>query len=225
MFTGLVEELGRVRKISRGADSARITLEAQVVTQDLKLGDSVAVNGVCLTVVEFGSGFLTAQVMAETLARSNLGELQSGSRVNLERALALGDRLGGHLVSGHIDGIGRIAALEKKDIALLITLEAPPKILKYVVEKGSVAIDGISLTVAGHTSGGFQVSLIPHTAALTTLGYKKTGDTVNLEADLIGKYVERLLGCNVAEAADRIVKTGETGLNLNKLAENGFLNY
>ncbi|MCQ2559267.1 MAG: riboflavin synthase [Clostridia bacterium] len=220
MFTGLVEELGRVRKISKGADSARISLDAQVVTRGMKLGDSVAVNGVCLTVVEFGSNFLTAQVMAETLARSNLGELQSGSRVNLERALALGDRLGGHLVSGHIDGIGSIIALEKKDIALLISLEAPDHILKYVVEKGSIAIDGISLTVTGCTSAGFQVSLIPHTAALTTLGYKKIGDTVNLEADLIGKYVERLLG-----RSEQNGQINKSGLNLNKLAENGFLDY
>ncbi len=220
MFTGLVEELGRVRKISKGADSARISLDAQVVTRGMKLGDSVAVNGVCLTVVEFGSNFLTAQVMAETLARSNLGELQSGSRVNLERALALGDRLGGHLVSGHIDGIGSIIALEKKDIALLVSLEAPAHILKYVVEKGSIAIDGISLTVVGCTATGFQVSLIPHTAALTTLGYKKIGDTVNLEADLIGKYVERLLG-----RSEQNGQINKSGLNLNKLAENGFLDY
>lgn len=217
MFTGIIEELGRVKNISHGTDSAVITIEASLILEGLKLGDSIAVNGVCLTAVQFGSDFFKADVMSETLSRSNLGKLSLGAKVNLERALALKDRLGGHLVSGHIDGVGKILKIEKKDIALLYTILAPDKVLKYVIEKGSVAIDGISLTVVSFDKDSFKVSLIPHTAKLTTLGYKKVGDEVNLEGDIIGKYVEKMLGKEESHS------NSKEGLKLSDLIENGFL--
>ncbi|MCL6635783.1 MAG: riboflavin synthase, partial [Peptococcaceae bacterium] len=173
MFTGLVEEIGILRRITRGRDSARLTIEATKITGDLQLGDSVAVNGVCLTVVTFDLNSFTADVMAETLAKTNLGHLQSGDRVNLERALRLGDRLGGHLVTGHIDGVGRILRREEHDIAILLTIGTVPEVLRYIVKKGSVAVDGTSLTVVEVGEEDFWVSLIPHTAHHTTLGNKK----------------------------------------------------
>ncbi len=219
MFTGLVEELGTLRGIARGSDSAKLSVDASLVVKDVKLGDSIAVNGVCLTVVEYGRSSFVADVMAETLAKTNLGQLKTGDRVNLERALALGDRLGGHLVSGHIDGVGTIIRKEKHDIATLITIAAPPQVIKYVVKKGSIAVDGTSLTVVDFGSENFQVSLIPHTAHMTSLGLKKTGDTVNLEADLIGKYIERLMG-----QAPPGKSGGESrGITVEYLAEKGFI--
>ncbi|MFZ5591214.1 MAG: riboflavin synthase [Bacillota bacterium] len=217
MFTGLVEELGKVRSIAKGADSARLYIGASRVLEGTALGDSIAVNGVCLTVVDMGGDYFAADVMAETLARSNLGSLRPGQYVNLERALRLGDRLGGHLVSGHIDAVGTITALERRDIALLVTVSAPPGVLRYVIRKGSVAIDGISLTVVDVGQHSFQVSLIPHTAKVTTLGYKQVGDTVNLEADLIGKYVERLLTGPGGEQ-----NTKPAGLTMDFLVKHGF---
>lgn len=217
MFTGLVEELGILRNTARGTDSARLTIEARVVTENVRLGDSIAVNGVCLTVVDFDRNFFAADVMAETLAKTNLGALKPGDRVNLERALCLGDRLGGHLVSGHIDGVGKIQRMERHDIAILVTITAPAEVLKYIVKKGSVAIDGISLTVVDFNKDNFQVSLIPHTAHATTLGYKKPGDTVNLEVDIIGKYIERLVSGQREEAGE------SQGLSLGFLAEHGFV--
>lgn len=183
----------------------------------MKIGDSIAVNGVCLTVTTFGEGAFTADVMAETLAKTNLRDLRPGSKVNLERALRLGDRLGGHLVSGHVDGVGTIAALEKYDIATLVTVQAPSQVMKYTIKKGSVAIDGTSLTVVDLDQDKFQVSLIPHTAHATVLGSKKVGETVNLEADMLGKYIERLLQGR-EEQTPRNSK-----LNLEFLSANGFL--
>ena len=219
MFTGLVEELGVVRGISRGADSARIHIDARKILEDMKTGDSIAVNGVCLTSVEFDRNYFVADVMAETLAKTNLAVLKSGDRVNLERALRLGDRLGGHMVSGHIDGVGTITRRERHDIATLITVSAPPGLMRYIIKKGSVSIDGTSLTVVDFSETYFQVSLIPHTAHMTTLGYKKVGDTVNLEGDLVGKYIEKLL--NVRENG----KTEGSGgaITLDFLAEKGFM--
>ncbi|MCL6638872.1 MAG: riboflavin synthase [Firmicutes bacterium] len=215
MFTGIVEELGRLKSISRGADSARLVIAAQKVLSGTRTGDSIAVNGVCLTVVQPGSGEFAADVMAETLARTNLGELSPGGLVNLERALALGDRLGGHLVSGHIDGVGLIERKEKHDIATLVTIRAPGEVMRYIVKKGSVAVDGTSLTVVDYDRATFQVSLIPHTAAVTVLGFKKVGDRVNLEGDIIGKYIERLISSRE--------KPDKASIDLDFLARHGFI--
>ena len=189
MFTGIIEELGTVERV--GAD--RITVRAQRVLEGTRLGDSIAVNGVCLTVTHLtGAGF-TADVMPETLRRSSLGQLRPGSRVNLERAMAADGRFGGHIVSGHIDGMGQILALRDEGNAVWITIAAPPELLRGIVEKGSVAIDGVSLTVAAVTDQDFSVSIIPHTGGQTTLLHRRPGEQVNLETDIIGKYVFRLL--------------------------------
>ena len=193
MFTGIVEELGTIRSIQRGAHSAVLSIGASLVLSDLKIGDSVAVNGVCLTATSRDAGGFTADVMHETLNRSSLGALTVGSRVNLERAMAADGRFGGHIVSGHIDGTGTITAIRPDDNAVWYTVAASPELLRYIVEKGSITIDGISLTVAAVAADGFSISAIPHTAAVTTLGKKQVGDTVNLETDIIGKYVEKLL--------------------------------
>ena len=193
MFTGIVEEMGKIVRVEKGAKSSRLTVSGDKIFSDLKLGDSVATNGVCLTVTSFSKGIFTADVMNETLKQSNLGELRQGSMVNLERAMIANGRFGGHIVSGHIDGTGVITKIEQDDIAVWYTIRADRKIMKYIIEKGSVAIDGISLTIAKVTDNDFSVSLIPHTAKETVLGYKKTGDTVNLENDVVGKYIEHFL--------------------------------
>lgn len=200
MFTGIIEELGTVERVGAG----RITVRAQRVLEGTRLGDSIAVNGVCLTVTHLtGAGF-TADVMPETLRRSSLGQLRPGSRVNLERAMAADGRFGGHIVSGHIDGMGQILALRDEGNAVWITIAAPPELLRGIVEKGSVAIDGVSLTVAAVTDQDFSVSIIPHTGGQTTLLYRRPGEQVNLETDIIGKYVFRLL------APERAPKGGIT---------------
>lgn len=185
--------------------------------EDLKLGDSVAVNGVCLTVTALRPGGFSADVMHETLDRSALSELRSGSAVNLERAMAANGRFGGHIVAGHVDGTGRITRLRRDDNAVWYTLQAGPKVLRYVVEKGSVAVDGISLTVAQVGQDWFSVSVIPHTASATALGQRRAGDRVNLECDIIGKYVEKLL-----RPAQGQLPEGE-GITLEFLAQNGIL--
>ena len=215
MFTGIVEEMDTIRSIRRGAHSAVLSIGAELVLSDLKIGDSVAVNGVCLTATGKDSGGFTADVMHETLDRSSLGSLAAGSHVNLERAMAADGRFGGHIVSGHIDGTGRITATRRDDNAVWYTVEAAPALLRYVVEKGSVTIDGISLTVATVTERDFSVSVIPHTAAVTILGEKRAGDTVNLETDIIGKYVEKLL-------RPQPETTPQSGITREFLAENGF---
>lgn len=215
MFTGIVEELGTIRAVRRGAASAVLSIGAAEVLSDLKIGDSVAVNGVCLTVTSLDDGGFTADVMHETLGRSSLGALAPGGRVNLERAMPANGRFGGHIVSGHIDGTGKIASVRPDDNALWYTIYAAPELLRYIVEKGSITIDGISLTVAAVEQDRFSVSLIPHTAQVTILGEKGPGDTVNLETDIIGKYVEKLL----RPAPE---PTGSRGVTLEFLAENGF---
>jgi riboflavin synthase len=220
MFTGLVEELGLLRAMARGADSARLSIEAREVLKNVRLGDSIAVNGVCLTVVEFNGGLFAADVMAETLAKSNLGRLKPGDRVNLERAMALGDRLGGHLVSGHVDGVGTITGKEKRDIATIVTISAPLEVIRYIIKKGSIAVDGASLTVVDFNANSFQVSLIPHTAHKTTVGFKNIGESVNLESDLVGKYIERLMEPRAAPGQDG-AKGG--GITLEYLVEKGFM--
>ena len=194
MFTGIIEEIGKIQTVRKGAASSSISVQAKKVMQDVHIGDSIAVNGVCLTVTAFSQGGFTADVMHETFNRSSLGSLQKGSPVNLERAMPSNGRLGGHIVSGHIDGTGTVSAIQKDDNAVWYTIKTSPGILRYIVEKGSVAIDGISLTVAAVERDCFRVSIIPHTASITTLSNRRVGDTVNLENDCIGKYVERLMG-------------------------------
>ncbi|HEY9370657.1 riboflavin synthase [Streptomyces sp.] len=199
MFTGIVEELGEVTAVEKLDDASRFRLRGPLVTQDAKHGDSIAVNGVCLTVVESGDGEFTADVMAETLKRSSLGALEVGSRVNLERPMAVGDRLGGHIVQGHVDGTGSVLDRTPSENWEIVRIALPAHLSKYVVEKGSITVDGISLTVVEAAEDWFTVSLIPTTLALTTLGIKQSGDPVNLEVDVIAKYVERLLGPNAQE--------------------------
>lgn len=193
MFTGIIEEIGTITAVRRGAHSSVLRIKGGVIFDDLHMGDSVAVNGVCLTVTEFGQAFFMADVMHETLNRSSLGALKKGGYVNLERAMSINGRFGGHIVSGHIDGTGEITKIHKDDNAVWYTISTDQKILRYVIEKGSIAIDGISLTVADVGSQSFSVSVIPHTAANTTLSERKAGDIVNLENDLVGKYIEKFL--------------------------------
>lgn len=212
MFTGIIEEIGTVRRIEHGAKGARLTIQAKTVLEDTRIGDSIATNGVCLTVVSMTGDSFSADVMAESLRRSSLGTLQGGSPVNLERAMAANGRFGGHIVSGHIDGTGTIASQKREDNAVWAKIKTPAPLLRYIVEKGSIAIDGVSLTVAAVTDTDFSVSIIPHTGAQTILLGKKPGDPVNLECDVIGKYVEKLTAPH---------KTG--GISTNFLAENGFL--
>ena len=197
MFTGIVEELGTVDALDQlDGDAARLRIQGPTVTKDARHGDSIAVNGCCLTVVDVENDSFTADVMRETLRRTSLGALGNGSPVNLERAVAAHARLGGHIVQGHVDGTGRIVRREPAEHWDVVTIEAPPEILRYVAEKGSIAVDGVSLTVVGvdDASSTFTVSLIPTTLELTVLGRNQVGDTVNLEVDVIAKYVERLLG-------------------------------
>jgi len=194
MFTGLIEDLGTVRELRKSADNVCLTVATTIPMDELELGESVAVNGVCLTLVDFRDGHFTADVSPETMARSTLASLKPGSLVNLERALRFGARLGGHLVSGHVDTVGMITVLTRDGNARRFTFRIPPEINRYVVEKGSVAIDGISLTVNQVTEDTFSVAVIPHTLEKTTLQDRQVGSTVNVETDLIGKYVERLLG-------------------------------
>ncbi len=221
MFTGIIEETGTVNKITGGTGStgAKLVVNAQTVLQNTKIGDSIAVNGVCLTVTNLTNSSFTADVMPETLRRSNLGALKSGSRVNLERAMPADGRFGGHIVSGHIDGTGIVSSFTDEGNAIWVQIACKEEILSLVVEKGSITIDGISLTVAGVDEKTFRVSVIPHTASQTTLTGKKIGDMVNLENDIVAKYVQKLLGLNLLP---------ENGTNRSKgiteefLRENGF---
>ena len=195
MFTGIVEELGEVVYLTdAGGDSAVLAVRGPVVTSDARHGDSISVNGVCLTVIDNVGGVFTADVMGETLRRSSLGVLAAGGQVNLERAATVGSRLGGHLVQGHVDGVGRIVAREPADAWEVLRFSLPPELARYVVEKGSITVDGVSLTVMEVTADTFSVGLIPTTLKLTVLGSKSVGDPVNLEVDVIAKYVEKMLG-------------------------------
>ena len=240
MFTGIVEEIGTIARIARGSNSAVLTIRASKVLEGTMVGDSIAVNGVCLTVTTMGTGSFTADVMHETLNRSSLAMLRSGSRVNLERAMQLGGRLGGHIVSGHIDGTGRIVSIRRDDNAIWYTISASSQILHYIVEKGSIAIDGISLTVARVDESTFAISAIPHTVAVTVLADRREGDTVNLENDIIGKYVEKLIQPADTARGNRTggkrgnwtasgagtgdeSKKGTGGLSTAFLLENGFM--
>ncbi|TGB14305.1 riboflavin synthase [Streptomyces sp. MZ04] len=197
MFTGIVEELGEITAVEKLADASRFRLRGPVVTEGAKHGDSIAVNGVCLTVVEHEGDEFTADVMAETLDRSSLGALAVGSRVNLERPTAVGDRLGGHIVQGHVDDVGTVVERKPSENWEIVKVSLPVGLARYVVEKGSITVDGVSLTVVDAGPDYFTISLIPTTLALTTLGIKQPGDPVNLEVDVIAKYVERMLGDRV----------------------------
>ncbi|ERT60279.1 riboflavin synthase [Megasphaera vaginalis (ex Srinivasan et al. 2021)] len=214
MFTGIIEELGTVGAMDRKADSIRLTVEAKKVLEGTQIGDSIAVNGVCLTVTTMTASSFTADVMHETMRRSSLRDIRSGSQVNLERALQLGSRLGGHIVSGHIDSMGRIQRIATDGIARVLTIAIEKELSPFIVEKGSIAIDGISLTVAAVSAEAFTVSVIPHTMANTTLLTKKVGAVVNLETDMIGKYVHNF-------TADYTAR-GKGKLSLQSLLENGF---
>lgn len=222
MFTGIVEEIGTVVSISKGVQSSKLTLQGDVIFEDMHIGDSIAVNGVCLTVTTKTSNTFVVDVMAETLRRSSLGGLTNGSKVNMERAMAANGRFGGHIVSGHIDGTGEIESFVKEDNAVWVTVKTPAKILKYIIEKGSITIDGISLTVAYVDSHCFKVSLIPHTAANTTLLSKKPGDIVNLENDIVGKYIDKLLHFQ-DDAEEETINNAASGISIDFLAKNGFM--
>ena len=240
MFTGIIEEVGSVKHLSTSGISGQIAIKASKVLQGTKIGDSIAVNGICLTVISLQPDGFTADVMAETLRRSGLGACRSGDRVNLERAMAADGRFGGHIVSGHIDGTGTVQSLVREENAVWVTIAAPPELLRYIVEKGSIAIDGISLTVAYVNDKVFKVSVIPHTGEETTLLGRTPGETVNLETDIIGKYVEKLMLPYAAASAGGSAQTSAGaaragngsvtgagsssagGLTMEFLLENGF---
>ena len=235
MFTGIVEETGIIERITRGVHSAVLTVKADIVLRDTKVGDSIAVNGVCLTVTDITGTHFSADVMHETLNRSSLSSARAGSAVNLERAMQMGGRFGGHIVSGHIDGTGKIISIKKDDNAIWYEVAASPGIMRYIVEKGSVTIDGISLTVAWTGEDSFKISAIPHTVDVTVLRDRKTGDLVNLENDIIGKYVEKLLVPYNAEAKGASTPSGRgcgnekqtragKGVDMDLLARCGFVN-
>jgi riboflavin synthase len=215
VFTGIIEEIGHVQRINQQSHSAQIQIKASKVLSDVAVGDSIAVNGVCLTVVSFDNQHFIADVMPETINKTTLHELKPGSPVNLERALQVGARLGGHIVQGHVDAVGTIVQKQVLEIAIIYRIKTTPELLQFVVPKGSVAIDGISLTVVDVFQDSFTVSLIPHTAHETTLGGKDPGDRVNLESDIIGRYVQHLMG--------RTSPDMRQDLDVSFLAENGFL--
>lgn len=208
MFTGLIAELGTAERLAEGSTSCQLTVRAQKILPGVKIGDSIAVNGVCLTVVHLQGNRFTADVMPETVRRTTLRQLQPGDRVNLEKALRPTDGLDGHIVQGHVEGVGTIREISPEGNALAYRIETPKELLRYIVEKGSVAIDGISLTVTETDDTGFSVSLIPHTAKMTTLGYKSVGDSVNLETDILARYVEKMLG--LQKTADGLADSRRT---------------
>jgi len=210
MFTGIIEEIGKIKQIKRGSRSVTLEVEAEKVLENTNIGDSIATNGVCLTVTSMTNRSFRADVMPETMNRTTLGELKAGDQVNLERALCLTSRLGGHLVAGHVDDVGKIVAMERDDNAIWITVSAGAELLKYVIEKGSIAVDGVSLTVAYVDRTVFKVSVIPHTQKETILTAKREGMKVNLENDMIARYVEKLIGKE------------QKGLSLERLQEEGF---
>jgi riboflavin synthase len=193
MFTGIVEEIGTVKSVSRKSHSSTMVISADKVLTEMKVGDSINTNGVCLTVTSFTKNSFSVDIMPETFLRSGLSKLGTGDKVNMERALRLTDRLGGHIVNGHVDGTGKITRIWKEENAVWFNITADEGVLKYIVEKGSVALEGISLTVAHVDEHSFDVSIIPHTAQVTTLPGKHPGDSINIECDIVGKYVERLV--------------------------------
>lgn len=215
MFTGIVEEIGIIQNVKRNNKSSILTIQGKKIFEDIHIGDSISVNGVCLTVTTFSNETFTADVMNETLSRSSLGNLKKGSYVNLERAMSVNSRFGGHIVSGHIDGTGKIIKIEKDDNAIWYTIAVEDNLMKYIVEKGSIAIDGISLTIAKVNEKNFSVSIIPHTAQETILSHRLVGDIVNIENDVIGKYVENLITFEKS-------KKDESNITMDFLIKNGF---
>ncbi|GJM80030.1 riboflavin synthase subunit alpha [Paenibacillus sp. HMSSN-139] len=226
MFTGLVEEIGTLKSISRKGEAMFLGISAKVVTEGIKLGDSISVNGVCLTATSFDTSSFTVDVMPQTYRNTNLKDLKPGSRVNLERAMSANGRFGGHIVQGHVDGIGTIVGTSQDQNAVVFEIRpGKPSLFKYIIPKGSIAVDGISLTVVEAEGGTFTISIIPHTLAETVLAFKRAGDTVNLECDVLGKYVDHLLkyGRGGVETEDEDASGGESGINLPFLAANGFV--
>ena len=217
MFTGIVEELGEIIGIDRQGISGSIRIRANKVLEGTKVGDSIAVNGICLTVTAMQEGQFTADVMAETIRRSSLAQASTGDKVNLERAMAANGRFGGHMVAGHVDATGEIVKIKKDDNAVWFTIKAPQNIMKYCIEKGSIALDGISLTIADITSSTISVSMIPHTIGNTNFGQKKPGDVVNLENDMVGKYIDKLLHFEEPKT-----KENTSGITMEMLRNAGF---
>lgn len=224
MFTGIIEEIGTLRRVIRSGQAMLLTIGAKTVLQDVQIGDSIAVNGVCLTVVSYDSDSFTADVMPETYRQTNLSELTIGGRVNLERAMAAGKRFGGHIVQGHVDTTGVITGRRPEDNAVVFTIKPDdPAVLRYMIPRGSIAIDGISLTLIRVTDEDCSVSIIPHTLSQTVLNDKQPGDKVNLECDVLGKYVERLLENIANRPQAQGARQTPKGVTLSMLAENGFL--
>lgn len=221
MFTGIIEGLGTVKSVTRAAGGRRMGIEADFSLEKIRVGDSIAVSGACLTVVGFQHNIFEVDIAPETLSKTTLGRTKTGDRVNLEQALLLGDRLGGHLVSGHVDGIGVVQAKRPMANAVLFAFGVPEALSRYIIQKGSIAVDGISLTVNACNRTSFEVSIIPHTAKITTMGFKKVGDPVNIETDMIGKYVERLTQ-HLAEGETQ-AKNGSSSIEKTLLAKTGFL--
>ncbi len=219
MFTGIIEEIGTVKQLIPGTVSYKLVVSADKVLEGTKIGDSISTNGICLTVTAIHGGCFEADVMPETVRRTSFSSFHSGSKVNLERALTLNSRLGGHIVSGHIDGTGTIKSMTREDNAVWLTIETQPQLLRYMIEKGSIALDGVSLTLAGVDDKSLTVSIIPHTGEETVLLMKKPGDLVNIECDLIGKYVEKLMKTDT----DQPAQAEKSVIDLNFLAENGFV--
>lgn len=215
MFTGIIEEIGIIKNVKKDNKSSIITIQGKKIFEDINIGDSISVNGVCLTVTTFSNEIFTADVMNETLSRSSLGSLQNGSYVNLERAMSASGRFGGHIVSGHIDGTGKIIKIKRDDNAIWYTVTVEDNLIKYIVEKGSIAIDGISLTVVNVNENSFSVSIIPHTSQETILSHRLVGDIVNIENDIIGKYVEKLITFEKN-------KKDESNITMDFLINNGF---
>jgi len=221
MFTGIIEGFGTISSIRPAGQGKKLIVRADFVLDKTKVGDSIAVNGACLTAVSIDGKQFEADVSPETLQKTSLGRIMIGDRVNLERALRLSDRIDGHLVSGHIDGIGSIQRRESRSNAIVVAISTAEELLSSMIKKGSVAVDGVSLTINSISKGFFEVSIIPHTAKLTTIGFKKSGDVVNIETDMIGKYVERFISNKLDH--DNLNKQDDSSIDLQFLAETGFL--
>ncbi|MDY0133327.1 MAG: riboflavin synthase [Desulforegulaceae bacterium] len=218
MFTGIIEGFGTIRAISAVGEGKKMSIESEFDLDGTKIGDSIAVNGGCLTAVKINGRFFDVDISPETIEKSTFKNSKPGQKVNLERALKLSDRLDGHLVSGHIDGVGEILSVEERSNAIIISIKAPLNIMKYVIDKGSIAVDGTSLTINSVEQDSFSLAIIPHTKGLSTIGSRKAGEKVNLEADMIGKYIEKLITGKNSDSNEK-----ESGVSIDFLRSNGFL--